>query len=556
MPGSSRVPVSLSNLSSYTKAAARRNPNAVFNFDLLRNIIFALFVLRHFRKAIRQLRGRGILGTLASFYRYLQRVAYGVFLGLPWIRSKVQGQIDEALKKLEDRLVPKGPGVTRYTTLPKDGLDNDKIKEILKELSELHHAEWEKGQVSGAVYHGGKEMLDLQSEAYRMFAVSNPLHPDVFPGVRKMEAEVVAMVLAMYNAPLGAAGITTSGGTESILMACLAARAKAYEERGVTEPEMVVPTTVHAAFDKAGHYFNIKVHHVDVDPVTLKVNLKAVNRLVNYNTILIVGSAPNFPHGIIDDITGLSKIALRKRVPLHVDACLGSFLVPFLEKAGYETEPFDFRIKGVTSISCDTHKYGFAPKGNSVLLFRTRKLRQYGYFITATWPGGVYASPTLAGSRAGSLIAGTWTALMKIGEGGYISSCRSIVGAAKAIETGIREKLHPDLYIMGEPLVSVVSFSSKTLNIYELADEMNSLGWHLNALQSPPALHIACTRPTVEAVDKFLTDLEAAVQTVKQKGSDAAPGNTAALYGVAGSLPNKSVIKKMATGFIDTLYKA
>ncbi|KAA8910493.1 pyridoxal phosphate-dependent transferase [Sphaerosporella brunnea] len=557
MPGSSRVPVSLRNLSSYKDAAVRRNPTLVLNFEILRNLVFIWFLLRHFRKAIRQLRGRGILGTLGSFYAYLWRNAYGVFLNLPGIRSKVQGQVDVALKKLEDRLVPKGPGVTRYTELPKDGLSDEQIKEILKELSELHHADWEKGQVSGAVYHGGKEMLDLQSEAYRMFAVSNPLHPDVFPGVRKMEAEIVAMVLDMYNAPPSSgAGITTSGGTESILMACLAARAKAYAERGVTEPEMVVPVTAHAAFDKAGHYFKIKVHHVDVDPMTLKVNLKAVARLVNYNTILIVGSAPNFPHGIIDDIAGLSKIALRKRVPLHVDACLGSFLVPFLEKAGFETQPFDFRVKGVTSISCDTHKYGFAPKGNSVLLFRTKKFRQYGYFVTATWPGGVYASPSLAGSRAGSLIAGTWAALMKVGESGYVASCRDIVGAAKAIEAGIRDKLHPDLYVLGEPQVSVVSFSSKTLNIYELADEMNAMGWHLNALQTPPAIHIACTRPTVSAVDKFLTDLEKAVAGVKARGNEAAQRDTAALYGVAGSLPNKSVINSMAVGFIDTLYKA
>ena len=160
----------------------------------------------------------------------------------------------------------------------------------------------------------------------------------------------------MYNAPAGAAGITTSGGTESILMACLAARNKAYAERGVTEPEMVVPATVHAAFDKAGHYFGIKVHHVAVDAATLKVDVRAVARLVNYNTVLLVGSAPNFPHGIIDDIAALSRLALRKRVPLHVDACLGSFLVPFLEKAGFDSQPFDFRVKGVTSISCDTHK--------------------------------------------------------------------------------------------------------------------------------------------------------------------------------------------------------
>ncbi|KAF8544900.1 pyridoxal phosphate-dependent transferase [Trichophaea hybrida] len=547
MPGTSRVPVSLRNLSSYKNAAVRRNPVLAFNFDLLRNIVFAFFILRHFRKALRQLRGRGIFGTAGSFYRYLQHLAYGLFLNLPGIKSRVQLQVDEALMKLEDKLVQKGPGVTRYTTLPKEGLTDEKIKEILTGLSELHHAQWEKGQVSGAVYHGGKEMLDLQSEAYRMFAVSNPLHPDVFPGVRKMEAEIVAMVLAMYNAPVGAGGITTSGGTESILLACLAARAKAYSERGVTEPEIVVSVTAHAAFDKAGHYFGIKVHHV-----------AAVGRLVNYNTIMVVGSAPNFPHGIIDDIAGLSKIALRKRIPLHVDACLGSFLVPFLEKAGFETQPFDFRIKGVTSISCDTHKYGFSPKGNSVLLFRTKKLRTYGYFITANWPGGVYASPSLAGSRAGSLIAGTWASLMKIGESGYISSCRDIVGAAKAIEAGIKERFAPDLYIMGEPLVSVVAFSSKTLNIYEIADEMSSLGWHLNPLQNPPAVHIACTKPTVEAVDRLLNDLETAIQNAKLKGGDAtkkAQGDTAALYGIAGSLPNKSVIKRMAAGFIDTLYK-
>jgi sphinganine-1-phosphate aldolase len=199
---------------------------------------------------------------------------------------------------------------------------------------------------------------------------------------------------------------------------------------------------------------------------------------------------------------------------------------------------------------------GFAPKGNSVLLFRTKKLRQYGYFVTATWPGGVYASPSLAGSRAGSLIAGTWAALMKLGESGYVSSCREIVGAAKAIESSIREKFHPDLYVLGEPLVSVVSFTSKTLNIYELADEMNAMGWHLNALQSPPAIHIACTRPTIDAVAKFSQDLEKAVKAVKARGNSAAQGDTAALYGVAGSLPNKSVINSMAMGFIDTLYMA
>jgi sphinganine-1-phosphate aldolase len=422
-------------------------------------------------------------------------------------------------------------------------------------LSELHHAEWEKGQVSGAVYHGGSDMLDLQSEAYRLFAVSNPLHPDVFPGVRKMEAEIVSMVLSMFNAPSGAGGITTSGGTESILLACLSARNKAYTERSVTEPEIIVPITAHAAFDKAASYFGLRIHHVDINPVTLQVDLRAVARLINYNTILLVGSAPNFPHGIIDDIAGLSKLAIKKRIPLHVDACLGSFLVPFLEQAGFPSAQFDFKLKGVTSISCDTHKYGFAPKGNSVLMFRTRKLRAYGYFITATWPGGVYASPSLAGSRAGSLIAGTWASLMKLGESGYLDSCREIVGAAKKIEAGIKERFSEDLFVMGEPLVSVVAFGSNSINVYEVADEMSALGWHLNALQSPPAVHIACTKPTVAAVEKFLVDLKEAVEKVKAKGKGAAQGDTAALYGVAGGLPNKMVVNKMAEGFVDCLYK-
>ena len=193
-----------------------------------------------------------------------------------------------------------------------------------------------------------------------------------------------------------------------------------------------------------------------------------------------------------------------------------------------------------------------------MLLFRTKKLRAAGYFVTATWPGGVYASPTLAGSRAGALIAGTWAALMRMGDAGYTASCREIVGAAKAIEAGVRERFAPDLHVLGAPLVSVVAFASDTLDIYAVADEMGALGWHLNALQSPPAIHIACTKPTVAAVDKFLDDLAAAVAAVKEKaGADGAKvaGDAVALYGVAGSLPNKSVIKSLAVGYIDTLYK-
>jgi len=259
---------------------------------------------------------------------------------------------------------------------------------------------------------------------------------------------------------------------------------------------------------------------------------------------------------------------VKRRLPLHVDCCLGSFLVPFLEKAGFETELFDFRLKGVTSISCDTHKYGFAPKGNSTVLYRNSALRTYQYFISPDWSGGVYASPSMAGSRPGALIAGCWVSLMNTGENGYINACHSIVGAAKKIADAIRENpgLSNDLEILGHPKVSVVAFSSKTLDTYDIADAMSARGWHLNSLQNPPAIHVAVTMPITKVWEKLVADLEAVVEGEKEKervriveGKGAkgkSLGDSAALYGVAGSLPNKSVVVELAGGFLDTLYKA
>ncbi|EWC47596.1 hypothetical protein DRE_03216 [Drechslerella stenobrocha 248] len=541
---SSHIPISLRDTFNIQKKNPR-NQALLFNLGVIRNIVFIYFVLRWSSKAARQLRGYGLLGTLVAFYDYLRSAAYGIILQAPGVKGKVKAQLDDATAKLEDKMVVRDPNLARYLALPKNGLTPEKIKEELEKLAQLKHADWEGGQVSGAVYHGGSDLLDLQTDCMRMFSVSNPLHPDVFPGVRKMEAEVVAMILSMFNAPPGGAGVTTSGGTESILMACLSARNKAYVEKGVTEPEIIIPKTAHAAFDKAGYYFKIKVHHVELDPVTYKVDLKRVARLINYNTIMLVGSAPNFPHGIIDDIQGLSRLALRKKIPLHVDACLGSFIVPFLEKAGFKSEPFDFRLKGVTSISCDTHKYGFAPKGNSTLVYRNSQLRAYQYYVNTHWTGGIYASPNLAGSRPGALIAGCYASLISMGESGYTSSAHSIVSCAQRLVAGIRENFSENLYVIGEPLVSVVAFSSKTIDIYDVADEMSKLGWHLSALQDPPAVHMACTTLTVKSVIK-----------VKARGKGAAKGDTAALYGVAGSVPNRSVVGSLATAFIDTLFKA
>ncbi|KAL9098601.1 MAG: hypothetical protein Q9163_005771 [Psora crenata] len=536
----------------------------------LRNLIFFLFLLRWTRKTILQLKGRGLLGSLAEAFKSIRRTLYGIFLRAPGVHGRVQKQVSEAISKLEGKLVPKGPGTNRYLTLPKEAWTEEQVRAELVKLKEMEHTRWEDGLVSGAVYHGGDGLVKLQADAFEKFSVANPIHPDVFPGVRKMEAEIVAMVLAMFNAPAGAAGVTTSGGTESILMACLSARQKARVERGVTEPEMIIPETAHAAFQKAGSYFNIKVHVVACPGPLYMVHIPSVSRLINSNTILLVGSAPNFPHGIIDDMSSLSRLALRKKgsLPLHVDCCLGSFLMPFLERAGFPSVPFDFTLKGVTSISCDTHKYGFAPKGNSTLLYRNSDLRTYQYFISPDWLGGVYASPSIAGSRTGALIASCWASLMCHGENGYIDACHGIVGAAKKLESAIREhpSLRDDVTVMGKPLVSVVAFTSRTLDMYDLADAMSGKGWHLNALQSPPAIHVAMTLPLVRAVDRLIADLIDVVEGEKEKervriaegkgAKGGAKGDTAALYGVAGSLPNKSVVVQLAGGFLDTLYKA
>ncbi|OAA71406.1 sphingosine-1-phosphate lyase [Cordyceps fumosorosea ARSEF 2679] len=566
MPGSSRMPISLRGSGALKPGSSSALYLGLLNLDLLRNIIFFYFVSRWTRRLYWKLRGRGVIGAILELYRDVRRVLYGWFLQAPGVRTQVRAKVKESLDKMAAKLVP--PAQTRYLTLPKEGMPEADVRAELDALAGMDHTRWEDGRVSGAVYHGEADLIRLQTDAYGLFTVSNPIHPDVFPGVRKMEAEVVSMVLNMFHAPQGAAGASTSGGTESILLACLAARQKAYVERGVTEPEMILPITAHTAFRKAGDYFKIKVHFVDCPAPNYQVDLRGVSRLINRNTVMLVGSAPNFPHGIIDDISGLARLAVRSKLWLHVDCCLGSFVIACLEKAGFESEPFDFRVKGVSSISVDTHKYGFAPKGNSTVLYRTAALRTYQYYVCPDWSGGVYASPGLAGSRPGALIAGCWASLVSVGEAGYVDACGKIVGAARKIADAIRESpaLAGELEIVGRPLVSVVAFTAQTLDIYDIADAMSARGWHLNALQNPPAIHVAVTLPITKVWAKLISDLEAAVEEEREKervrvveGKGAkgkAVGDSAALYGVAGSLPNKSVVVDLATGFLDLLYKA
>ena len=523
------------------------------------------------RRGARQLRGRGLAGSARDAYAAVRRRLFRVFLRLPGVRATVQRQLDATITRMEQRINPSDPSLPAHKSLPSEGLTDSQVLAELDRLAALPHARWEDGRVSGTVYHGGAALGRLQAQAYEKFGVANPIHPDVFPGVRRMEAEVVAMTAALFHAPAGAAGCMTSGGTESILLAVYGARQRARAERGVTAPEMVLPDTAHAAFLKAAAYFGIAVRTVPCPPPSYRVDVRAAARCVTANTVLLVGSAPNFPHGVTDDLAALSRLALRGRrgapVPLHVDACLGSFVTPFLARAGLPSAPFDFALPGVTSLSCDVHKYAFGPKGGSVLLHRGAALRAWQYFVAADWPGGVYASAGLAGSRPGSLIAATWATLVHYGENGYREACAQIVGARARLQQAVRERegLAGDLLVVGEPQGSVVAFRSERLNVYEVADGMTARGWHLNALQAPPAVHVAVTLPMVPAIDQLVEDLVGVVVEVRDrakeqgsangKGKGPPGGDATALYGVAGSLPDKSVVVQLAEAYLDTLYK-
>ncbi|GJE92746.1 PLP-dependent transferase [Phanerochaete sordida] len=527
--------------------------------DHIKTVVFVYVVLTRLVKVERHLRARGIATTFLEFWTWLNKnLLLFALRCLPAQRKKAEADIAKAKLTIESKLVPQGEAVTRHTSLPAKGHYPEWIlNEMGKMDNEIGHAEWKHGKISGAVYHGGDDLTKVIVAAFERYCVSNPLHPDVFPAVRKMEAEIVAMCLRMYNNPTGA-GVTTSGGTESIIMSVKTHRDWARATKGITEPEMIVPDTAHAAFDKAAAYFNIKVHTMPVDRATRKVDLNRVSWAINPNTIMLVGSAINFPDGCQDDIVALGKLAQKHHIGMHVDCCLGSFIMPFLEPAGFPVEPFDFRVDGVTAISCDTHKYGFAPKGSSVIMYRNAELRQYQYYVNPSWTGGLYASPSIAGSRPGSIIAGTWAAMQYVGYDGYLKSCREIVGAAKTIAARIKSEFGGKLYVLGNPPASVVAFSSYNprCSIHEVGDIISHKGWHLNGIVRPDAIHIAVTRLTVPVVDTFIADLHDAVKEAELNPSG--KGTMVQLYGlgkVAGALA-PSISSQIATAFIDTLYKA
>ncbi len=471
------------------------------------------------------------------------------------IKEMVRRESAMMMKGIEGSLKPYRGSFPAYATLPAKGRPRSEILNLMRQLKSREEAKWRKGFVSGAVYHGDEAHIEFLNRAYAINSQSNPLHSDVWPSTTKYEAEIVSMTAAMLGAGGAGAdevcGTVTSGGTESILLAMKTYRDRAREEKGIRRPEMVVPSTAHAAFEKASQYFNIKMIRVPVDG-EFRADVKAMKKAITRNTVVIVGSAPSFPHGIVDPIPELSELARKKGIGFHTDACLGGFILPWLEKLGYAFPTIDFRLPGVTSISADTHKYGYAAKGTSVVLYRDADLRHYQFYKTTEWPGGLYFSPTFAGSRPGALSAACWASMVSLGEKGYLDAARRIIAAAEKIRKGVAEI--PGLRIMGDPLW-VIAFGSDELDIYRVMDFMTHRGCSLNGLHKPSCVHICVTlrhtRPGV--AERFLKDLKNAVEHVRQNPGE--KGGMAPVYGMAATFPDRSAVSDMLDAYLDTLYK-
>lgn len=495
---------------------------------------------------------KGFLFQQESLTSRIKKQCFRLIRKIPFVGGAIQSQLNKALDDMSASLFTLKEGMSYTTELPSKGLSQAKVMEKIKEYDTLNEVKWDKGLVSGAVYWGDESLTNLLVKVYGDFAWSNPLHPDIFPGVRKMEAEVVRMACTLFHGGPNSCGTVTSGGTESILMACKAYRDIAYE-RGVKHPEILAPVSVHAAFDKAAHYFGMKLVHIPLDNKTMKVDVKAMRRAISKNTAMLVCSAPQFPHGIIDPIEEVAKLAVRYNIPMHVDACLGGFLIVFMAKAGYPLAPFDFRVKGVTSISADTHKYGYAPKGSSVILYSDKKYRQYQYFVAADWQGGIYASPSIAGSRPGGIIAACWATMMHMGENGYVDATKKIVSTAHKIKTEIRKI--KGVFVFGDPEVSVVAIGSDDFDIFRLSNALTSKGWNLNTLQYPSSIHICCTvlhtQPGV--ADHFIRDVKEQVAIIMKNPKEKTTG-MGAIYGMAQAIPDRSLVTEISRGFLDCLY--
>jgi len=433
-------------------------------------------------------------------------------------------------------------GVNR--TLPEHGRPRQEVLAELREIARLEDRTWETGKCSGTMYCGDHDHYAFTSEAFGLFAHVNALQRDMCPSATRFEGEIIAMALDLMHAESlngsTPVGLVTTGGTGSILHAILSYREHAAQTRGITFPNVIKPETAHPAFDKACHLFGVELRKAPVDPITTLADLDWIADHIDDQTVAIIGSACNYGYGTVDPIEEMGRLALDRGVGLHVDGCLGGFILPFGQELGYDIPLFDFRVPGVTTISADTHKYGYSLKGTSTLLFADKALRNAQYFYLTDWTGGKYCSPGMEGSRSGGLLAAAWASMVQLGREGYLRYARAIFGTAETMKQAV--KSHPQLQFVGKPTF-LFSFNSDEFDIYHVNDFMRLRGWRFNGQQYPNALHMAVTRPqTAEGVAAaFAADLaEAVTYAEAQHKAGATPATSAVYGGVVGGMTNEA----------------
>lgn len=474
--------------------------------------------------------------------------------------------------------------------LPAQGRPRQEILAAMRAARD-HDIRWQQGRVFGLVYHINEEIDNLLKEAFTMFFAENGLNPTAFPSLRKFETEVVAMTASLLGGDENVVGNITTGGTESVLMAVKTARDWARHHRPhIREPEVVLPVTAHPAFDKAGEYFGVRMVHTPVR-ADFRADVEAIRRAVSKNTIMLAASAPAYPHGVVDPIRELAAIAQEHGILFHTDACVGGFMLPFVRKLGYPVPDFDFRVPGVTSISADLHKFGYAAKPASVILYRTPELRRHQMFVYTDWPGGIYPSPTMTGSRAGGPVAAAWALMNFLGEEGYLHIAQTVMETTKYLQAGINAI--PGLKVLGEPEMSVFAIGSDGLDVYELADELELRGWHFDRQHFPPSLHVTVNYMHTAVREEFLRDLAVCAEIVRRPslrkmanrllvgaanamtrllpekwvsnvmerasallgGGGGLPTRTAPIYGLIASLPNRGDVKELVLDVLDGIYR-
>jgi glutamate/tyrosine decarboxylase-like PLP-dependent enzyme len=395
--------------------------------------------------------------------------------------------------------------------MPTKGTDWESLKREMRTRGQ-NDVKWRDGKTAVYVFNAGPDVERVQKEAYALFQSENGLGPMAFPSLKKMEDEVVAMGLSLLHAPEGAAGNITSGGTDSITMAMKTARDFARKEKSMTGiPNVVLPYSAHPAFDKAAKVMEIEVRRVALGADFL-ADVEAMGKAADERTVMIVGSAPCFPYGLIDPIEKLGALAQARGLWLHVDACVGGYIAPFVRMNGGDVPPFDFEVPGVSSISADLHKYGYCAKGASTVLFRSDALRAHMIFDTDNWPGGRMVTPTLAGTRPGGAIAAAWAVMNFLGVEGYRAKHKQVTDAREKIEAGVKAL---GFRVLGRPQLGLIAFTRDDLDCMAIWGKLFERGWFTSLTTEPKGLHLMLSPFHLQVADTYLADLAWAVDQVK-----------------------------------------